>query len=197
MMMFVVVVLCGGLGWIAYRVRVQRDAVAAIRRAGGHVVYDWQKSNGIPIWNRKPRAPGWLVDLLGVDYFNNVTGVYLDEPVTDEEIDHIGRLWSLEELSLATSTTDDESLSRLAGLTRLRSLNLNASGVTDAGLRHLRGFANLQRLSLTNTKISDDGLAHLKGLTNLQSLSIRSTRVARAASMAELRDLMPNLKIDH
>ena len=68
-MMIAVLVLCGSLGWVVRRAGVQREAVAAIRRAGGDVVYDWQLRNGIPVWGGKPWAPGWLVDLLGVDYF--------------------------------------------------------------------------------------------------------------------------------
>ena len=39
-LMVVVLVIGGGLGWVMQRARVQREAVAAIRRAGGSVLYD-------------------------------------------------------------------------------------------------------------------------------------------------------------
>ena len=38
--MALVLLLGGGLGWVVHCARVQRDAVSAIRRAGGNVFYD-------------------------------------------------------------------------------------------------------------------------------------------------------------
>jgi hypothetical protein len=40
-LLILVLILGSGFGWVAYRVRVQRDAVAAIKRAGGSVEYDY------------------------------------------------------------------------------------------------------------------------------------------------------------
>ena len=43
--MIVVLVLGGGLGWFAHRARqvqIQRDAVIAVRKVGGSVLYDGQ-----------------------------------------------------------------------------------------------------------------------------------------------------------
>ena len=39
-LMVLVLILGGGLGWIAHRARVQREAVAAIEKAGGKVDYN-------------------------------------------------------------------------------------------------------------------------------------------------------------
>jgi hypothetical protein len=44
------------LGWLAHRARVQSDAVAAIKRAGGALLYDRQMNHD------KPRWPRWLGD---------------------------------------------------------------------------------------------------------------------------------------
>ena len=55
-----------------------RDAVAAIKNAGGTVFYDWQWSSGESIVGGKPWAPEWLTDPIGVDYFGHVTYVRLD-----------------------------------------------------------------------------------------------------------------------
>jgi hypothetical protein len=44
-----VLIVGGGLGWIAHLVRSaqgQRDAVAAVRKVGGFVLYDWQYEGG-------------------------------------------------------------------------------------------------------------------------------------------------------
>lgn len=37
-----VLIIGAGLGWIVHGVRSQREAVAAIRRDGGAVLYDWE-----------------------------------------------------------------------------------------------------------------------------------------------------------
>jgi hypothetical protein len=68
-----VLVIGGGLGWFVHSVRIQRDAVAAIRKAGGLVWYDWQaNAAGKTLPTGRPWAPNWLVDALGVDYFGYV-----------------------------------------------------------------------------------------------------------------------------
>jgi hypothetical protein len=41
-----VLVIGAGLGWIVRSARMQREAVAAIKNAGGSVSYDWRWSNG-------------------------------------------------------------------------------------------------------------------------------------------------------
>ena len=73
---FIVVVLAmgAGLGWIVRRSHVQRDAVAAITKAGGLVEYEWE--SGDP--NIKPKLwwPKWLMEWAGVDHFGNV--LYVD-----------------------------------------------------------------------------------------------------------------------
>lgn len=73
-LMVLVLVLGGGIGWVVNRARVQREAVAAIRRAGGQVRYDekflsYDKELGGPSWKK------WLVVHLGIDYFENATEV--------------------------------------------------------------------------------------------------------------------------
>ena len=42
-----VLVIGAGLGWIVHQAHVQRDAVAAIKNAGGSVKYDWEWTGGI------------------------------------------------------------------------------------------------------------------------------------------------------
>jgi hypothetical protein len=67
-LMALVLLIGGGLGWVTYRANVQRDAVAAIRAAGGVVHYEWEVKDQslttpvpVPPWRR------WLVDVLGPD----------------------------------------------------------------------------------------------------------------------------------
>ena len=39
--------LGGRLGWIVHRAKIQRDAVAAIQRAGGSAFYEWDFRDGV------------------------------------------------------------------------------------------------------------------------------------------------------
>jgi hypothetical protein len=71
-----VLVLGGGMGWVVRCARVQRDAVAAVERAGGSVRYDWEWKDLHPISNSKPWWPSWLVQSLGPDHFGHVVFVH-------------------------------------------------------------------------------------------------------------------------
>ena len=65
-LMVVVLITGGGFGWLMYRARIQRDAVAAIRRAGGLTYYDWEMREinapdfNLLVANRKG-LPKWQV----------------------------------------------------------------------------------------------------------------------------------------
>ena len=84
-LMVLVLVVGGGLGLVVHRAEVQRDAVAAIERAGGSVKYEreWNTSYGRP--NPAIAPSRWLLDRLGPDYFEHVVAVYLtnEAVVTD------------------------------------------------------------------------------------------------------------------
>ena len=90
-----VLVIGAGLGWLVRSAQVQGDAVAAIRRAGGSVSYDWERNNGKSVPGGKPWAPKWLVDLIGVDYFALVTSVWLKPAPTDGAFIEVGHLTQL------------------------------------------------------------------------------------------------------
>jgi internalin A len=67
--LIVLVLLIGSwLGWIIRSARIQREAVAAIERAGGSVQYRSAETKSRSWW------PKPLVDRLGVDYFDHVVG---------------------------------------------------------------------------------------------------------------------------
>ena len=99
------------LGWEVHRARVQREAVAAIRRANGHVEYNLNP-NRSPWWLR------WLADRLGIDYVSHVTlvilvGVGPDGPSTGAELDHVVHLKQIEQLELWESSVNDARLADL------------------------------------------------------------------------------------
>jgi hypothetical protein len=167
-----VVVVGAGLGWIVRQAQIQRDAVAAITRAGGWAAYDWQWRGGKMISEGTPWAPGWLVDLIGVDYFDHVTAVGFPE----------------------TSGVTDATLAHVGSLTRLQVLYVNSPSLSDAWLVHLKGLTKLSGLDLSGTHITDAGLAHLKGLIKLTNLSLFGTQVTDAGAK-ELKQARPSLTI--
>jgi Leucine Rich repeat len=162
--LIVLVLLLGGsMGWIVRSARVQRDAVAAIRNAGGCVLYDWQWNNGRVI-NEKPWAAKHLVDAIGVDYFGHVTGVAISspKPATDATLAHVGRLSRLEILGLSRSSVDDDGLAQLKGLNELVYLDLGDTQVSNFGIAHLAGLMKLRALNLAGTRVTDAGIKELK-----------------------------------
>jgi hypothetical protein len=160
----VVLVIGAGLGWIVREARIQRDAVAAIRAAGGSVFYDWEWNNGKSVPGGKPWAPKWLVDLIGVDYFGHVTHVWLplSSKVTDATLAHVGRLTRLQELFVRSPYVSDAGLEHLKGLTNLTDLTLAGRQVTDAGLVHLMKLTSLSKLWLPGARVTDAGMNELK-----------------------------------
>jgi hypothetical protein len=75
-LMALIVVIGAGLGWVVRSAQIQRDAVAAIRGHGGFVRYDGEERSGIYLLGGKLSVPRWLVDTVGVDYFDSVFSVY-------------------------------------------------------------------------------------------------------------------------
>jgi internalin A len=196
-LMVVVLVLGGGFGWLAYRARVQRQAVAAIEAAGGTVFYDWDYVNGksIPPASRRP-WPRWLLDLVGPDYLGSVTWVHLHgsagAKADDTLMVHVGRLDRLEMLDLRDNQgVTDAGLAELRRLTRLQGLWLDSTGVRGPGLVHLQGLTRLEHLSLDDIPLADADLAQLAEITSLTSLSVRSPRITDAglAHLARLTNL--------
>ena len=186
----VVLVIGSWLGWLVRSARIQREAVAAIQKAGGHVFYDWEWTNGNSIPARNPWAPRWLIDLIGVDYFDHVTYVSLSPNGADDAaITQVGRLTRLQVLwhdqrswdcDFIPSTLSDAGLLHLTGLTDLSLLCIRGSRVTDGGLLHLKSFTNLTGLYLDGNRLTDAGLAHLAALKHLTSLSLVGTQITDA-----------------
>ena len=177
-----VIVVGAGLGWIVRQAHIQRDAVAAIRKAGGTVAYNWELDHGKKIPGGRPWGTSRLVEFVGVDFFGHVTDVNLEwsSVPADTVLAEVGRLNRLQELRLYGETVTDAGLVHLKGLTNLSFLGLEGAQVTDAGLVHPGGLTKLSELWLEDTQVTDAGLVHLKGLTNLSTLGLAATQVTDA-----------------
>jgi hypothetical protein len=197
------------------RKREEREAVAAILKLGGAVMYEYQRPNpakpNVFDPEARPRDP---------KAFHRVVSVSLrDTRVTDDDLKllqkltavenldltntrvtgsglaHLRGLKNLAVLSLWKTRVDDVGLAHLEGLTRLWQLVLDDTTVTDAGLAHLAGLTNLEEwLGLAGTKITDAGLKHLTKLTRLQSLNVRLTAVTENGART-LKKALPDTQI--
>jgi hypothetical protein len=213
-MVVFVLIVGAGLGWIVYGARNQREAVSAIRRDGGFVMYDWEYEGPwdfigpIHSSDGKPGAPKWLVDRLGVDYFGHAKSVALGQPGSPSALRSIGRLSHVERLEVQGPFVTDAGLAHLKGLTNLSYLRIGdsyqdcdgtvvlqgAARVGDAGMSSLKGLTKLTLLDLNGTEVSDVGLANLAGMTKLECLGLADTRVTDAGlvhlkRMMRLKDL--------
>ena len=74
-LMALVLIIACALGWIVSRARVQRNAVAAVRKAGGTVLYDFENVRGP---GPRPGLRRWqrlVANAIGVDFVSSVTMV--------------------------------------------------------------------------------------------------------------------------
>ena len=79
-LMTIVLIVGGGLGWFAYRVRVKRQAIAVVEAAGGRVLYDDEYRDGRPIPPNQRPKPSWLRRKLGDELFREVATVAVSAP---------------------------------------------------------------------------------------------------------------------
>ena len=168
------IVIGAGLGWLVREAHIQRDAVLAIQRAGGAVEYDWESGPGRR--TKKPE-PGWLADLIGVDYFGHVTRVrffsfYTDPSNVPASRSRSSMLWISIEGPFSRSCCASEGIEQ-----RLFPRPPQHAGHERRAGASPRQMTNLVQLNLEDTPISDAGLAHLEGLTNVTDLSLSSTHV--------------------
>src|SRR5262249_51645408 len=116
--LIVLVLLVGAsLGWLVRSARIQREAVAAIERAGGRVEYDWHERNG-QIW-----PLDWIVDRVGIDFCLHVDYVSVGNGAPNRQLDDVVGLNQLEYLDLSGLTISDVGLVQLKTLRSLKSLS--------------------------------------------------------------------------
>ncbi len=122
----IVAVAAVAASWYEAPYRRQRDAMAAIEKAGG-------------TYQASPAGPAWLRRLFGEDSFRNVTLVNVadcDDPAA--YIEHVAALPALETLAVGGLAFTDDHLKRLHGLTTLSGLVLDCTEVTDDAIAALR-----------------------------------------------------------
>jgi internalin A len=179
-----VVLIAVGLSWLVNSARTQRAAVAAVRKSGGSVVYEYERTiSGKTPW------PKWLTERIGIDYLENVCTVSLPAGGSDADMVHVGHLTHLEEVWLSGSSVTNAGLMHLEGLNDLWSINLAGTKVATTGVARLSDLRSLTYLNLRATSVGDDGLMKLKGLTKLTALVLDHTPVSDAG-LAHLKGMI-------
>lgn len=178
----------------------QHEAVRAIAKSGGILLYDFQDGNE---WiNKRPvetrtSSQLWLHSILGADMFADVVSVSPGPSptliMTDATLTHLDQLPRLRSVELSGTQVTDAGLRHLEGLTQLQSLGLAYTNITGGGLRHLKGLSQLQSLDMTGTKVTNAGLSSLNGQTHLRELYLGRTQITDAG-LGELKEF-PELQV--
>ncbi len=135
-MMLLILCLAVVLGWRVNKARLQREAVAAVKRHGGWVHYAHEMVNGVLTPGRQPKGPRWLRRLIGDEYFQEletVSFVFDESTGTMHHNDDVRPL--------------DDVLALLSSQHGLKDLFLKGTQTTDAGLAHLADMHGLTRLT--------------------------------------------------
>jgi hypothetical protein len=204
-LLLLITALCVWLGIQVTSARRQREAVAAIIKAGGTVFYDYEMVPDTPFGynvNKMLRPPGaaWLRQLVGEDYFRTAGVVWLPSSA-ESAVDQLAKLSSvqairiegeviplhtlahlsrLRSLSLMGNRIDSLELSLLPNPARLTHLVLVVRNVDDAAMERISRFSNLEALWLKRTQITDVGLAHARKLSKLEQLYLDETAITDA-----------------
>jgi internalin A len=221
-LMLLVLVLGVLMGWQARKVSLQRRAVAAIERVGGQFIYDFVSPTGEMRYSnppKEPAAPKWLRQMLGDEYFQAITGVYLGGgspfEMPDTSAEHMAavetlmasltKLDQLQTLAISSNRLTPAALADLGRLTGLTTLMLDDAIETDAQLASLRGLTRLENLTIsleagTTPKAPriEKGLANLAPLIRLRKLHLTGDSVlVRSLDFIDGMAHLESLMVDH
>jgi hypothetical protein len=203
-----VTIFCIVLAWRLHRAKVQREAVKAIQDAGGWVHYDYQVGDARAVTNdpqARPWEPRWLLDMVGIDFFHDVTEVnmvYNEEGGSRRDNNRginigpqLAHFPRLRVLLVKDHILDDAGMAHVGRMKRLESLYFwDATKITDAGAKHLQDMPRLRYIHLSTSQVGDEGLAAIAKLPNLEGLSMQRNKitdvgVAHLSGHSKLKEL--------
>jgi len=207
-LLIAVTIFCVALGWRLNRARQQREAVKAIKEAGGWVYYDYQNydpETGSFDLQAEPWEPEWLRGPLGIDFWHDVVGLNMSfheegnqrwdnkQPAVNISA-HLAHPPRLRLLGLTEHSVDDAGMKYVSGLKDLEVLLYwDAPGITDVGAMHLREMPRLRFLNMGSSEIGDAGLQSLAELRGLEGLVLQSGNNITDRGLSSLVD-HPRLK---
>jgi hypothetical protein len=125
-----------------------RDWVATQK---GHVNFSHKYNAVTDVWDHRSKllAPDWLVGALGIDFFDSVDSVVLDNTEV-KDLSPITDLQSLRYLAIIIEIDDKLDFAPLADLPKLRHLYLDYTNITAERLEKLRALLPHVRVDATN-----------------------------------------------
>ena len=171
------------------RLREQREAIQAIRDAGGRFYYDYvEDSNGVwaggKSWVPVPaqRILQRSLNSEWRDWIHDVGYVLLEgDRADDQTLAKVSKLSNVRFLVLwSNSRVTERGYAHIGGMKSLTCLSLQHSHLTDAGMRHLTELSQLKQLELNNTLISDNSIDHLRAFSEIEQLYISGTTISKA-----------------
>ncbi len=198
-LMVLVLIVGGGVGWLAATIETRRAAVRAVLEAGGHVEDDYWAD--VPqhgdSWLTRGRrtAERWVTAAVGHDLFRNVVKVWSAEPVGPAALVPLDRFSKLEALSLKDVTRIGDGWKFLQRLERLRSVELTGPGLDTTALVAVAQLRGLQVLRLDDASAADAGFAALATLPALDELTLRACPNLTEAGASSLVAGLPALRM--
>jgi hypothetical protein len=168
--------------------RPSARAVAALRKSGNAVGYDYQKF-GATLYEKIAR-------LAGEDYFGSVDSITFSSEVGQEELETLSQFPKLRELKFyGVGTFTGDNWQPLTNSKRLEKLNLSGQWFGDDEIEFLQSMSQLQELELDGSLITDEGLKKLARFTKLRWLRVVEARTS-PEGLAALRAALPNCRIE-
>ena len=216
-LLVVMTVLCVWLGFKVNAARRQREAVAAILKAGGTVAYDYQlvtQSNGKKVIDATASltVPVWLRSLFGDDFFCSPVSVVMSRCVIDES--HFLQLGNLETVTSVKLTSvriisskdglrrsvQDSDLAALGKMTQLQSLELRNAKIEGFGFAPLANSRHLRTVTFTDNNVYPTPLEVLERFGKINSLehlsldgcSIDDAELSKLRNLSNLKELWLN-----
>ncbi len=177
-LMVLVLIIGGVVGWLAHTVRTQRQAIAAVRAAGGSVQinYHWRAMSIGPqgaVLADEPVLRTWLRRWLGDEWFQHVWNVSLKSgPVDPQMFAALAHFDRLQSINVNGATGIGPGFAKLGGLRHLTSISLISPNADDTVLAGIAKLGSLRRLMLERPDATDGGFARLARLQQLTSLEI-------------------------
>lgn len=171
------------LGNEAVQLHLQKSRVEAIRSAGGSVTLVPSDRFGTTVLNK----------LFGVEANSEVVRIDNFRYATDEDLESLAYLPTLQHLSITGAPITDLGLISIAKLPNLEWLTLSRTKITEAGLFRLAELKKLKHLDISDCKLSELGLSSISKIESLEELGFTRTEISDA-DLHRLADVK-NLKV--
>lgn len=149
-LLIVVTLLAVACGWLGSKIeakRRERATVSLIKRVGGSVCYDFQRTGVARSWQvlrAEPFGPAWLRSLLGENFFSEIDFVGLapragaDDAALDSALQSLEQMPRLQFLYFSGKQFGDERIEKLASLSQVKSIELDYTTASEQAVLKLR-----------------------------------------------------------